>query len=78
MKDSSIEKKAKFGLKELIAIGVGGMIGGGIFSVMGLAVGITGNATPIAFLLAGLLALVMGYSYVKLAVSFHSDGASFT
>ena len=68
----------KFGLTELIAIGVGGMIGGGIFSVMGLAVGITGNAVPIAFLLGGLLALVMGYSYAKLAVAFHSDGASFT
>ena len=73
-----MQKQSKFGLKELIAIGVGGMIGGGIFSVMGLAVGITGNATPIAFLLGGLLALVMGYSYVKLAVAFHSDGASFT
>ena len=71
-------KIEKLGLKELIAIGVGGMIGGGIFSVMGLAVGITGNATPIAFLLGGILALIMGYSYVKLAVAFHSDGASFT
>jgi len=78
MKNSVIQKQSKLGLKELIAIGVGGMIGGGIFSVMGLAVGITGNATPIAFLLGGLLALVMGYSYVKLAVAFHSDGASFT
>lgn len=69
---------SKLGLRELIAIGVGGMIGGGIFSVMGLAVGITGNATPIAFLLGGLLALIMGYSYVKLAIAFHNDGASFT
>ena len=71
-------QKLELGLKELIAIGVGGMIGGGIFSVMGLAVGIAGNATPIAFLLGGLLALIMGYSYIKLAVAFHSDGASFT
>jgi len=71
-------QKLKLKLKELIAIGVGGMIGGGVFSVMGLAVGVTGNATPIAFLLGGLLALIMGYSYVKLAVAFHSDGASFT
>ena len=70
--------KLELGLKELIAIGVGGMIGGGIFSVMGLAVGITGNATPIAFLLGGILALIMGYSYVKLAVAYHNDGASFT
>ena len=73
-----MSQKLELGLKELIAIGVGGMIGGGIFSVMGLAVDITGNATPIAFLLGGVLALIMGYSYVKLAVAFHSDGASFT
>ena len=67
-----------FGLKELIAIGVGGMIGGGIFSVMGLAASITGHATPVAFALGGLVALVAGYSYVKLALAFRSDGASFT
>lgn len=73
-----MSKVLDLGLKELIAIGVGGMIGGGIFSVMGLAVGVTGNATPIAFLLGGALALIMGYSYVKLAVAFHNDGASFT
>ncbi|MFT7004779.1 MAG: amino acid transporter [Sulfurimonas sp.] len=73
-----MQKKLDLGLKELIAIGVGGMLGGGIFSVMGLAVGITGNATPIAFLLGGLLAIIMGYSYVKLAIAFHNDGASFT
>ena len=76
--DKKVSTTATLGLTELIAIGVGGMIGGGIFSVMGLAVSITGNAVPIAFLLGGLLALIMGYSYAKLAVSFHSDGASFT
>jgi len=68
----------QLGLKELIAIGVGGMIGGGIFSVLGLAVSIAGNAAPLAFLLGGLLALLAGYSYIRLALAFHSDGASFT
>jgi amino acid transporter len=68
----------QFGLKELVAIGVGGMIGGGIFSVMGMAVDIAGNGAPLAFLLGGLLAFLAGYSYVKLALTFHSDGASFT
>ncbi len=71
-------RQSSLGLKELVAIGVGGMVGGGIFSVMGLAVGITGNATPIAFLLGGLLALIAGYSYIKLALTFREDGASFT
>ena len=68
----------KLGLKELIAIGVGGMIGGGIFSVMGLAVEVAGVLAPFAFFLGGLLALLTGYSYIKLATAYHSDGASFT
>lgn len=71
-------RKDQFGLKELIAIGIGGMIGGGIFSVLGLAVGMSGNAAPIAFLIAGCVALASGYSYTKLSLAFHSDGASFT
>ncbi|HKI61303.1 MAG TPA: APC family permease [Mariprofundaceae bacterium] len=66
------------GLRELIAIGVGGMIGGGIFSVMGLAVEIAGGLAPVAFFLGGILAFVTGYSYIKLATSYHTDGASFT
>ena len=78
MKKSHIAPKEQLGLRELIAMGVGGMIGGGIFSVMGLAAGITGHATPIAFALGGLLALIGGYSYVRLALTFVSDGASFT
>lgn len=66
------------GLKELVAIGVGGMIGGGIFSVLGMAVEISGNAAPISFAIGSLIALAAGYSYVKLALAFHNDGASFT
>jgi len=73
-----ITRDNQLGLRELIAMGVGGMIGGGIFSVMGIAAGITGHATPIAFALGGLLALIGGYSYVRLALAFVSDGASFT
>ncbi len=68
----------KLGLPELIAMGVGGMIGGGIFSVLGLAVGIAGHAAPLAFGIGALIALAMGYSYVKLALTFRDDGASYT
>lgn len=68
----------KLGLAELIAMGVGGMIGGGIFSILGIAVGISGKATPLAFGLGGLIAMLAGYSYVRLALAFRDDGASFT
>ncbi|RMH29493.1 MAG: amino acid permease [Planctomycetota bacterium] len=66
------------GLWELVAIGVGGMIGGGIFSVLGIAVGIAGHAAPLAFALGGVIAVLAGYSYVKLALAYRDDGASFT
>jgi len=59
-------------------MGVGGMIGGGIFSVLGLAVGITGHAAPLAFSVGALIALAAGYSYVRLALTIRDDGASFT
>lgn len=78
-KSPSTEKsKESLGLLELIAMGVGGMIGGGIFSVLGLAVSISGHAAPIAFALGALIALAAGYSYIKLALAFRNDGASFT
>ncbi len=66
------------GLPELIAIGVGGMIGGGIFSVLGMAANLAGHAAPLAFVLGGVVAFVAGYSYVKLALGVGGDGASFT
>ena len=69
---------ASLGLAELIAIGVGGMIGGGIFSVLGMAVRLGGHSAPLAFAIGSLVALAAGYSYVKLALAFRSDGASFT
>ena|GEM_PF-28896 len=68
----------KLGLKEVVAMGVGGMVGGGIFSVLGLAIGEAGHAAPVAFALGGVIALLTGHSYAKLGLAFRSDGGSFT
>ncbi len=68
----------KLGLKELVAMGVGGMVGGGIFSVLGLSVALSGHAAPIAFALGGGVALLTGFSYARLGLTYHSDGGSFT
>ncbi|WP_321366297.1 APC family permease [uncultured Desulfuromusa sp.] len=72
------QQKDKLGFKELVAMGVGGMVGGGIFSVLGLAVGLAGHAAPIAFSLGGIVALLTGWSYARLGLTFHSAGGSFT
>jgi len=66
----------KIGLKEAISIGIGGMVGGGIFAVLGLAVSLAQGATPLAFLFAGIIALLTSYSYVKLSLSFPDRGGT--
>lgn len=72
------ERGEKLGIKELVAMGVGGIVGGGIFSVLGLASDMAGHAAPIAFVLGGIIALLTGNSYAKLGIVFRSDGGSFT
>ena len=63
----------KLGYWEVTAIGVGGMVGGGIFAVLGLSVDLTRGGAPIAFLMAGMVALVTSYSYARLSVTFPSQ-----
>ncbi len=66
----------KLGFWEVVAIGIGGMIGGGIFAVLGLTVLLARGAAPLAFIVAGLLALVTAYSYAKLTVRYPSEGGT--
>ena len=66
----------KVGFWEVTAIGIGGMVGGGIFAVLGLSVDLTHGGSPVAFLLAGIVALVTAYSYARLSVAFPSQGGT--
>ena len=66
----------KIHLKEAISIGIGGMVGGGIFAVLGLAVSLAQGGTPVSFFIAGLIALITSYSYVKLSLSFPDRGGT--
>lgn len=69
-------KTEKMGFWEVTAIGIGGMVGGGIFAVLGLSVDLTHGGAPVAFLLAGIVALVTSYSYTRLSVTFQSKGGT--
>ena len=68
----------KLGLAAVVAIGVGGMVGGGIFAVLGLAVQLAHGGTAVAFALAGVVALLTTYSYAKLSVAYPSRGGTVT
>lgn len=53
---------------------VGGMIGGGIFSVLGVVVQVAGSYAWCSFLLGGLIALATGYSYARLTTGGDKAG----
>ena len=63
-------------LKNAIAIGIGGMVGGGIFAVLGLAVSLAKGGTPLAFLFAGIIAFFTAYAYSKMSLAFPDRGGT--
>ncbi|RUM92170.1 MAG: amino acid permease [Thiomicrospira sp.] len=72
------QSKTKLGFNGTWSMAVGGMIGGGIFSTLGVVVAIAGAWAWLSFLAAGLIALAAGYSYVKLATFYDEGGGVFT
>ncbi len=59
------------------AMAVGGMVGGGIFSVLGVVVEVAGAWAWVSFVLAGLVALATGHSYARLADQYGEGGGAF-
>jgi amino acid transporter len=68
----------QLGLPEVVAMGVGGMVSGGIYAVLGVAMGQAGNAVPVSYLIAGLITLLTAYSYLKLTLHFGEHGGVFS
>jgi len=54
------------------------MIGGGIFTVLGIAVSMIGVFTPLAFVIGGSLAALAAYSYIKLGLYYQDEGATYS
>jgi amino acid transporter len=55
-------------------IGVGAMVGAGIFSLLGTAGEVAGAAVWLSFALAGMIAALQGYSFAKLGARYPSAG----
>ena len=55
-------------------LGIGAMVGAGIFALLGEAGRSPGAAVWLSFLLAGIVAGLLGYTVVKLGVRFPSSG----
>ena len=59
-------KRSEIGLVAAVSIGVGGMIGAGIFSILGVVAHISGSAMPLSFAIGAVVAGFAAYGYAAL------------
>ena len=59
-------------------LGIGSMIGAGIFALLGEAGAVAGAAVWMSFLIAGIVAVLIGYVCVKLGVRYPTSGGLIT
>jgi amino acid transporter len=55
-------------------LGIGAMVGAGIFALLGEAGAVAGAGTWLSFLIAGIVASLLGYTVVKLGVRYPCSG----
>ncbi len=68
--------KNRISLIAAVSIGIGGMIGAGIFSILGVVAEASGAAMWLSFLIGGVVALFSTYSYAKLGAKFPTAGGA--
>ena len=70
--------KKAVGTLDLTALGIGAIIGTGIFVVIGEGIGDAGPAIVVSFVLAGITCLFSALSYAELASSIPVSGSAYT
>lgn len=65
-------------LRGAVFLGIGAMVGAGIFALLGEAGAIAGAAVWVSFLVAGLISLALGYAMARLGMHYPSSGGLIT
>lgn len=71
-----VQQGSGLGLVAAAALGVGGMMGAGLYTLLGFAATNAGVWLPVAFIIAGAAAVFSVYSYAKLGAEFPSTGGA--
>lgn len=69
--------KKTLGLWDVLMFGVGGIVGAGIYAIIGKAAGLSGNMLWASFIIAAVVALLTGMSYAEFVSRFPDSGGSF-
>src|SRR3954449_11629233 len=78
VKDTEGGLKRAVGLLDLTALGIGAIIGTGIFVILGEAIGDSGPAIVLSFVLAAVACVFSALSYAELASSIPVSGSAYT
>lgn len=69
-----MDGKKNMSFFNVVAIGIGSIVGAGIFALLGQVITVSGRWTYASFLLAGLAAMFSGYSYARLSARYPTSG----
>jgi amino acid transporter len=72
--DQSAPRDKPMGLFTSASMGIGAMIGAGIFALLGQVASLTGGYTPVLFIAGAIISMLSGYSYAKLGIRYPSSG----
>ena len=72
-----VELKRTLSFFDATAIGIGAIIGAGIFVVLGVAVGYAGPAVVISMIIAGTVALFTAISFAELSSAIPKEGGTY-
>ncbi len=75
--ETEVRLSREMTLMDATFIGVGAMIGAGIFVLTGIAAGVAGPALILVFALNGLVAVLTAMAYAELGSCFHSAGGGY-
>ena len=74
MDSTTGQSKSRVTVRGAAFIGIGSMVGAGIFALLGQAAVIAGSAVWLSFLLAGGITMLLAYNVVKLGIRYPSQG----
>lgn len=75
--DIHVQQCKQIGVKEAVSLGIGGVIGAGIFVLSGVASGKAGPAVVLSFVLAFIASMILGLCYAELSSLFPKAGGPY-
>ena len=76
--DPSHRLKATLSWPHLVALGVGAIVGTGIYTLIGVGAGLAGPAVILSFVIAGVICICAGLAYAEMSTMIPAAGSAYT